>query len=89
MPRLTFKETIIKEIEIPIDQLFIVIDQLSSKEKEQLIERLQTRPVKLKPFRKDGIESIIADFASLDFYEEGFLRDLEKGLKESSVYKKG
>ena len=89
MPRLTFKETITKEIEIPLDQLFTIIDQLSSVDKEKLMERLQTQPIKLKPFKKDAINSIMADFASLDFYEEGFLKDLEKGLIESSAYKKG
>jgi Txe/YoeB family toxin of Txe-Axe toxin-antitoxin module len=30
MPRLTFKETVTKEIEIPLDKLFAIIDQLSS-----------------------------------------------------------
>lgn len=89
MPRLTFKETITKEIEIPLDKLFMIIDQLSSADKEKLMERLQTQPIRLKPFRKAPIDSIMADFASLDFYEEEFLEDLEKGLKESSVYKKG
>jgi len=89
MPRLTFKETITKEIEIPLDQLFTIIDQLSSFDKEKLMERLRTQPIKVKPFKKDAINSIMADFSSLDLYEEGFLKDLEKGLKESSVYKKG
>ena len=88
MPRLTFKETITKEIEIPLDQLFVIIDQLSSADKEKLLERLQTKPIKLKSFKKDSINLILADFSSLDIYEEGFLKDLEKGLKESSVYKK-
>jgi hypothetical protein len=89
MPRLTFKETITKEIDIPLDQLFVIIDQLSSADKEKLLERLQTKPIKLKPFKKDSIDSILGDFATLDIYEEGFLKDLEKGLKESSVYRKG
>ena len=89
MPRLTFKETITKEIEIPLDQLLIIIDQLSSADKEKLMERLQMHQIKFKPFKKDSIDSIMADFASLDFYEEGFLKDLEKGLIESSAYKKG
>lgn len=88
MPRLTFKETITKEIEIPLDQLFVIIDQLSSADKEKLLERLQTKPIKFKPFKKDSIDFILKDFDSQEIYEEGFLKDLEKGLKESSVYKK-
>jgi len=89
VPRLTFKETITKEIEIPLDQLFVIIDQLSSADKEKLLERLQTKPIKLKLFKKDPIDSILRDFASEDIYEEGFLKDLENGLKASSAYKKG
>lgn len=89
MPRLTFKETITKEIEIPLDKLFVIIDQLSSADKEKLLGRLQTKPIKLKPFKKDSIESILRDFTSQEIYEEGFLKDLEKGLKASSIYNKG
>ena len=35
---------------------------------------------------KDKIESILADFAATDLYEEDFLRDLEEGLKKSSMH---
>jgi hypothetical protein len=87
MPRLTFKETITKEIEIPLDQLFSIIDRLSSDDKKKLKERLETHPIKLKPFKKAPLDSIMADFASLDVYEDDFLKDLEKGLKESSAYR--
>ena len=45
MPRLTFKETITKEIEIPLDKLFTIIDHLSSADKDKLMERLQSQPI--------------------------------------------
>jgi len=41
----------------------------------------------LSPFKKDKIDSILSDFKSTDLYENTFLKDLEDGLKRSSVYK--
>jgi len=87
MPRIILEEKITKEIEIPMDALFEVIDNLSEGERAELIERLKKRPAKLRRFKKDKIESILADFAATNLYEEDFLRDLEEGLKKSSVYK--
>jgi hypothetical protein len=86
MPRIILKEKITKEIEIPMDTLYEVIDNLTEEERTKLLERLKTRPVELKPFIKDKIESILADFRATDLHEEDFLKDLEEGLKKSSVY---
>jgi len=85
MPRIVLKERITKEIEIPVDTLFEVIDNLTEEERAELLERLKPKPVKLKPFEKDKIGSILADFVATDLYEEDFLKDLEEGLKKSSV----
>jgi hypothetical protein len=87
MPRITLKETITKEIEILIDTLYGLIDNLSEEERAKLLERAQKRPVKLSPFKKDKIDSILADFEATDLYEDEFLIDLKEGLKRSSVYK--
>jgi hypothetical protein len=86
MPRITLKETITKEIEIPMDKLCDLIDHLSEEEKITFLKRVQKRPVKLTPFKKDKIESIIADFEATNLYEDQFLKDLEAGLKKSSTY---
>ena len=88
MPRITLKETITKEIDIPIEALCEVIDNLSQEEREKVLDRLRRKSVKLKIFKKGKIESILTDFASTDLYEDDFLRDLEDGLKKSSVYNK-
>ena len=87
MPRITLKETITKEIEIPMDKLCDLIDHLSEEEKTALLKRVQKRSIKLTPFKKDKIESIIADFEATDLYEDQFLKDLEDGLKKSSIYR--
>jgi len=87
MPQITLKETITKKIEIPMDTLYEIIDNLTVEERKKLIARLTKKPVELKPFKKDKVDSILADFAATDLYEEDFLKDLEEGLKKSSIYK--
>ena len=86
MPRITLKETITKEIEIPMDKLCELIDHLTEEEKTTLLERVQ-KGRKLTPFKKDKIESIIADFEATNLYDDQFLRDLEESLKKSSMYR--
>lgn len=86
MPRIILKETITKEIEIPMEAIYKLIDNLPQEEREKVLERLKAQSVELKTFKKDKIESILADFAATDLYEGDFLRDLEEGLKKSSVY---
>ena len=88
MPRITLKQTITKEIDIPMEVLYELIDNLSHEEREKVLYRLKKKPGKLKTFKKDKIESILADFASTNLYEGHFLRDLKDGLKKSSVYSK-
>ncbi|MDO9565511.1 MAG: hypothetical protein Q7J15_02025 [Candidatus Desulfaltia sp.] len=85
MPQITLKETITKKIEIPMDALFELIDNLTAEERKKLLLRLKVKPVKLSPFKKDKINSILTDFAGTNLYEDEFLKDLEEGLKKSSV----
>ncbi len=87
MPRITLKETITKEIEIPIDTLYDIIDSLSETERKKLLERVKAKPVKLSPFKKDKIDSILVDFEATKLYEDEFLEDLREGLKKSSTYR--
>ena len=85
MPQIILKETITKRIEIPMDTLYELIDNLPDEERKKLAERLKAKPIELKPFIKAKVESILADFAATDLYEEDFLKDLEAGLKKSSM----
>lgn len=87
MPEITLKETITKKIEIPMDTLYLIIDNLTDEERKKLSERLKARPVKLETFKKDKIESILSDFAATKLYEDDFLKDLKEGLKKSSGYR--
>ena len=87
MPVITLKETITRKIEIPVDTLYEIIEGLPDEERKKLLEKLKERPVKLKTFKKDKIESILSDFASTDLYEEDFLKDLKEGLKKTTPYR--
>jgi hypothetical protein len=88
MPRIMLKEIITKEIEIPMERLYELVDHLSEEERLKLVERIKKGPAKLSPFKKDNIESIVADFEATNLYEDQFLKDLEEGLRKSSVYSK-
>ena len=52
------------------------------------IERVKTalieREIYFKKFKKDKIENVISDFQQ-EGYSEGFLKDLENGLKKSFI----
>ena len=87
MPRITLKETITKEIEIPMDTLCELIGHLSEEDRAKLLETVKRRPVGLNAFKKDRIGSILSDFEETNLYEDSFLRDLKAGLKKSSVYR--
>jgi|GEM_PF-325498 len=87
MPRITLKETVTKEIDISLESLCELIDSLSDQERKHVLSRLR-KGVQLRAFKKDNIESILADFESTNVYENDFLKDLQDGLEKSSVYNK-
>ena len=45
----------------------------------------QSIVVEFKTFKKDKIENVMGDFQK-ENYSDDFLKDLEDGLKKSSVY---
>ena len=87
MPRITLRETITKKIEIPMETLYELIENLTLKERKQLLERVSAKEIQLQPFKKAKTEAILADFAATDLYEADFMKDLEEGLRKSSVYR--
>ncbi len=87
MPRITLKETITKEIEIPLEALYDLIDNLSREERQKILDRLKEKTFELSAFKKDEIKSILAEFAATNLYEDDFLKDLEEGLRKSSIYR--
>lgn len=87
MPRVTLKETITKEVDIPIETLCELIDHLPPEDRTKILIRLQSKPIRLKPFKKDKIAAILSDFQDTGLYEDHFLKDLEEGLRKSSKYR--
>jgi len=87
MPQLKLKETITRKIDISTDTLCKIIEQLSEQERKNILIKLKSKPTALKTFKKDKVQSIIADFAELNIYENDFLKDLEEGLKKTSLYR--
>ena len=88
MPRVILKETITKEIDVPMDVLYKLVDSLTEEERQKLMEKLKSKEsIELKSFKKDELVRILSDFASTGIYEEDFLKDLEEGLKKSSLYR--
>ena len=69
-----------------MNTLYKIIDNLNKEDRTRLLQRLEKKEMELKPFKKDKLESIVADFTATDLYEKNFLEDLEEGLKKSSLY---
>ena len=85
MPIITIRENITRTIDIPLNAIYQIIGNLSADERYSLIERLKSRPVRLKKFKNDNIQKIVSDFKKTDIYEDDFLKDMETGLMKSSV----
>ena len=58
---------------------------MSLNEIEEVKNKIVEKELYFKKFKKDKIENIIDDFQKED-YSADFLKDLENGLKRSSIY---
>ena len=72
-------------IDISVPTIASLISQMNLDEIEELKNKIIEGELYFKKFQKDDISSIIDDFAK-ENYSNDFLRDLEEGLKKSSVY---
>ncbi len=72
-------------VEISPENVIDAIRAMSLKDLEQVKNALVEREVYFMKYRKDKIENVMTDFEA-EGYSEGFLADLERGLKNSSVY---
>ena len=72
-------------IDISVPTIASLISQMNLDEIEELKNKIIERELYFKKFQKNDISSIIDDFAK-ENYSNDFLRDLEEGLKKSSVY---
>jgi len=72
-------------IDISLPNILTLISQMSLSEIEQVKNKIVEKELYFKKFKKDKIENIMNDFQKED-YANDFLKDLEKGLKKSSIY---
>ena len=72
-------------VNISLPNILTLISQMSLNEIEQVKKKLVEKELYFKTFKKDKLENVINDFQKED-YSDDFLKDLEDGLKKSSVY---
>ncbi len=73
------------QIDISTEDIIKTINQMDLTDIEKVKTALIEREIYFKKFKKDKIENVMRDFEE-EGYSEGFLKDLENGLKKSSVY---
>ena len=72
-------------VNISLPNILTLISQMSLNEIEEVKNKIVEKELYFKTFKKDKIENIMNDFQKED-YSDDFLKDLENGLKKSSVY---
>ncbi len=72
-------------VNISLPNILTLISQMSLNEIEQVKNKIVEKELYFKTFKKDKIEDVMSDFQKED-YSDDFLKDLEDGLKKSSVY---
>jgi threonyl-tRNA synthetase len=73
------------ELNISLPNILTLISQMSLSEIEEVKNKIVEKELYFKKFKKDKIENIMSDFKK-ENYSDDFLKDLENGLKKSSVY---
>jgi len=72
-------------VNISLPNILTLISQMSLNEIEQVKNKIVEKELYFKTFKKDKIENVMSDFQKED-YSDDFLKELENGLKKSSVY---
>ena len=72
-------------VNVSLPNILTLISQMSLNEIEQVKNKIVEKELYFKTFKKDKIEDVMGDFKKED-YSDDFLKDLEDGLKKSSVY---
>lgn len=72
-------------VNISLPNILTLISQMSLNEIEEVKNKIVEKELYFKTFKKDKIEDVMSDFQK-ENYSDDFLKDLEDGLKKSSVY---
>ena len=72
-------------VNVSLPNIIDLISQMSLNEIEEVKNKIVEKELYFKRFQKDDIKNIMNDFEKED-YSDDFLKDLENGLKKSSIY---
>jgi hypothetical protein len=72
-------------VNVSLPNIIDLISQMSLNEIEEVKSKIVEKELYFKRFQKDDIKNIMNDFEKED-YSSDFLKDLENGLKKSSIY---
>jgi len=72
-------------VDVSLPNILNLISQMSLNEIEEVKNKIVEKELYFKKFQKDKIENVMNDFQK-ENYSDDFLKDLENGLKKSSIY---
>ena len=72
-------------VNVSLPNIIDLISQMSLNEIEEVKSKIVEKELYFKRFKKDNLDNIMNDFKK-ENYSDDFLKDLEDGLKKSSVY---
>jgi threonyl-tRNA synthetase len=72
-------------INVSLPNIIDLISQMSLNEIEEVKNKIVEKELYFKRFQKDDIKNIMNDFQK-ENYSDSFLKELENGLKKSSIY---
>lgn len=72
-------------VDISLPHILNLISQMNLNEIEEIKNKIVEKELYFKKFKKDDLAHVMSDFKKENYSDE-FLKDLENGLKKSSVY---
>lgn len=72
-------------VDITLPHILKLISQMNLNEIEEVKKTIVKKELYFKKFQKDDLDVVMGDFKK-ENYSDDFLKDLENGLKKSSVY---
>lgn len=72
-------------VDITLPHILKLISQMNLNEIEEVKKTIVKKELYFKKFQKDDLDVVLGDFKK-ENYSDDFLKDLEEGLKKSSIY---
>lgn len=72
-------------VDITLPHILKLISQMNLNEIEEVKKTIVKKELYFKKFQKDDLDAVMGDFKK-ENYSEDFLKDLEDGLRKSSIY---